>query len=258
MAGLNSIANADPWVAAALLGGLMIAGWAIGWRFGRAGRARKGEPSENKLGDASLALLGLLLAFTFSMGLNKYERRREALIVDANAIGDFYTCASLIPEPARGKLESVIRDYTRLRLELALAQTSSDEEIRRALARFDTMQGRMTDLVREAIASGTPIAVPLTQTLNAVQSSQTSRLAAIRDRLPSGILLLLAVAAALTSALVGREQGGSARPSLAGTAAFILIISLTVCVTVDLNHPTRGLIRTSQEPMQRLLSSMGE
>ena len=40
------------------------------------------------------------------------------------------------------------------------------------------------------------------------------------------------------------------------TSAFIIIVSLTVCVTVDLNHPTRGVIRTSQEPMERLLGSM--
>src|SRR5262249_30708094 len=100
--------------------------------------------------------------------------------------------------------------------------------------------------------------IPLTNTLNAVQSSQASRLAAIRDRLPEGTLLLLAVAATLTSALVGREQGAEDQPSFAGTAAFILIVSLTVMVTVDLNHPTRGLIRTSQEPMQRLLETMGK
>jgi hypothetical protein len=69
-------------------------------------------------------------------------------------------------------------------------------------------------------------------------------------------MLLLAVAACLTSALVGREQATDKRPSLAGTAAFIIIVSLTVCVTIDLNHPTRGVIRTSQEPMERLLVSM--
>ena len=213
--------------------------------------------SESKLGDASLAILGLLLAFTFSMALNKYDRRRDALVNDSNAIGDVFTCASLLPEPHRAKLQQVIRDYTRLRLDMGNTPSPSDEEVRRALARFDAMHARMTDLVRAAIESGTPIAVPLTQALNAVQSSQASRLAAIRDRLPAGTMLLLAVAASLTSGLVGREQAASKRPSLAGTIAFIVIVSLTVCVTVDLNHPTRGLIRTSQEPMQRLLDSMG-
>ena len=255
---MNAVANADPWHAAALLGSLMVLGWGLGWRWGRRDRARgAGEPSESKLGDASLALLGLLLAFTFSMALNKYERRREALIHDANAIGDLYTCANLIAEPARGTLESILRDYTRLRLEIGDAKSPTEAQTLSVLAQFDAMHARMTDVVRDAIASGTPIAVPLTNTLNAVMSSQTSRLAAIRDRLPAGTLLLLAVAASLTAALVGREQAGEKRPSLGGTAAFIVIVSLTVYVTVDLNHPTRGLIRTSQEPMQRLLASMG-
>lgn len=251
------IADADPWLTGAMLGALMASGWYAGWRWGRRGRARgAAELTESKLGDASLAILGLLLAFTFSMALNKYDRRRDALVNDSNAIGDLYTCASLIAEPQGGKLRAVLRDYTELRVAIGNTASPTNEEIRTALARFDAMLVRMTQLVRESIEAGTPIAVPLTQSLNEIQSAQTSRLAAIRDRLPSGTMLLLAVAACLTSALVGREQAASKKPSLAGTAAFIVIVSLTVCVTVDLNHPTRGVIRTSQEPMERLLGSM--
>jgi len=190
------------------------------------------------------------------MALNKYDRRRDALVNDSNAIGDLYTCASLLPEPRRAAMQDVVRDYTRLRLDIGNAPSPTDEEIERVLGRFEAMHVRMTDLVRDAIDAGTPIAVPLTQALNAVQGGQASRLAAIRDRLPAGTLLLLAVAASLTSALVGREQAAEKQPSLSGTAAFIVIVSLTVCVTVDLNHPTRGLNRTSQEPMQRLLATM--
>lgn len=251
------IADADPWLTGAMLGTLMAAGWYAGWRWGRRGRARGAEQvTESKLGDASLAILGLLLAFTFSMALNKYDRRRDALVNDSNAIGDLYTCASLISEPQGGKLRAVVRDYTRLRVDIGNTASPTNEEVRRALDRFDAMLAQMTGLVRDAITAGTPIAAPLTNALNEVQSAQTTRLAAIRDRLPSGTLLLLAVAACLTSALVGREQASSKKPSLAGTAAFIIIVSLTVCVTVDLNHPTRGVIRTSQEPMQRLFDSM--
>ena len=251
------IADADPWLTGAMLGALMMAGWYAGWRWGRRGRARgAAQVTESKLGDASLAILGLLLAFTFSMALNKYDRRRDALVNDSNAIGDLYTCASLLPEPQGGKLRGVVREYTRLRVDIGNTASPTNEEIRRALTRFDAMLKQMTDLVRESIAAGTPIASPLTLSLNEVQSAQATRLAAIRDRLPSGTMLLLAVAACLTSALVGREQAGSKNPSLAGTSAFIIIVSLTVCVTVDLNHPTRGVIRTSQEPMQRLFDSM--
>ena len=102
------IADADPWLTGAMLGALMASGWYAGWRWGRRGRARgAAELTESKLGDASLAILGLLLAFTFSMALNKYDRRRDALVNDSNAIGDLYTCASLIAEPQGGRLRAV-------------------------------------------------------------------------------------------------------------------------------------------------------
>src|SRR5262245_1502751 len=254
---LRVIANADPWLAGGLLAALMVAAWSVGRRWGKSGRARAAEPTDSRLGDASLAILGLLLAFTFSMALNKYDRRRDALVNDSSAIGDLYTCASLLPEPVRTTLQTVIRDYTRLRVDVGNTPSPSDEDVARMIARFDAIHARLTDLVRDAIAAGPPIAVPLTQALNEVQTSQAIRLAAIRDRLPAETMLLLAVSACLTSALVGREQAASKKPSLAGTAAFIIIVSLTVCVTVDLNHPTRGVIRTNQEPMQRLLDSMG-
>jgi hypothetical protein len=252
------IVDIDPWVAAVLLAVLMAAGWAVGWRAGRTIRESGGPPPEGKLDDAALALLGLLLAFTFSMALGKYDRRREALVNDSNAIGDFYTCATLVADPVRTRLQGVIRDYTRLRLELGNTESPSREEIRRSLERFDAMHGQMTALVREALAAGTPIANPLTNTLNEVTSSQASRLAALRDRLPQSVMLLLAVAAALAASLMGRQQGATSRASLPETAAFIVIVSLTAWVTVDLNHPTRGFIRVSQEPMQRLLDSMGK
>jgi hypothetical protein len=252
------ITDAEPWVAAAALGGAMAIAWIIGWRSGKASLARGKPAPETKLDDAALALLGLLLAFTFSMALGKYDRRREAVVTDSNAIGDFYTCATLIAPPARAKLQDAIREYTRLRVELGLEPHPTRAQVQSALERFDALHGRMTELVAEAIAAGTPIAVPLTNTLNGVTSSQASRLAALRDRVPNAVVLLLAVAAALTAGLVGREQAASARPSLAGTAAFIVIVALTVEVTLDLNHPTAGWIRVGQEPMQRLLATMGK
>src|SRR5262245_50360188 len=130
------IADADPWLAGSLLGALMAGGWYAGWRWGRRSRARgAAQVTESKLGDASLAILGLLLAFTFSMALNKYDRRRDALVNDSNSIGDLYTCASLLPEPQGGKLRGLVRDYTRLRVDTGNWASPTNEEIRRTLGR---------------------------------------------------------------------------------------------------------------------------
>ena len=112
-------ANIDAWRTAATLGLAMFAAWQLGrWR-GRRLRAKSGKVPVSKFEDASLALLGLLLAFSFSLAIVKHDQRRTTLLADTNAIGDFYTCASLLKEPVRTKLQSVIRDYTELRVELS-------------------------------------------------------------------------------------------------------------------------------------------
>ncbi len=248
-------ADIEAWLTALALGLAMFAAWQFGRWHGRRLRIESGEVPVSKFEDASLALLGLLLGFTFSMAIVRYDQRRLTLVADSSAIGDFYTCASLIKEPVRTKLQSVIRDYTRLRVELS-GRRIDEATLENALGRMQQMQDQMTVLVDQALVAGTPIAVSLTNTLNGVTSNHAARLAAIRDRLPASVVLLLLVAAVVASMLVGREQGASEKADLAGTICFIMLASFVVYVILDLNQPERGLITVSQEPIQRLLSSM--
>jgi hypothetical protein len=118
------------------------------------------------------------------------------------------------------------------------------------------MHDQMTTLVGQALNNGTPIAGSLTTTLNEVTSNQASRLAAYRDRLPASIVFLLYACAIVTALLIGREQGVEGSTDIAGTVCFILLVSIAVYATLDLHRPESGLIRVSQEPIGRLLSSM--
>ena len=113
----------DPAVLAVIAAVSMLLGWRIGVRLGRWERVIKGPAPQ--FDGASLALLGLLLAFAFGTSMSKYDQRRIAVIQDSNAIGDFYTCATLLKEPVRGKLQAVIRDYAEQRLKLAREPRSS-------------------------------------------------------------------------------------------------------------------------------------
>ena len=199
----------------------------------------------------------LALAFTFSMSLGKHDQRRAMVVAESNAIGDFYTCASLLPSPVRSRLQGVIREYAQRKLDVAIHLTS-ESELEEALRWFQDTHTRMTAIVAEALAAGTPIAVPLTQTLNGVTSAHASRLAAFRDRLPWSISLLLFLSAVVPSFLMGLQQARFARPHLTGTVSFIFMATLVIYVTLDLNQPGRGTITVSQEPFERLLQSMGK
>jgi hypothetical protein len=248
------VTSLDIRILAVTLGVGMLAACEIGRWLGRRLR-RKGDVKPSKFDDASMALLGLLIAFTFGTSIARHDQRRAAVVADANAIGDFYTCAALLKEPTRTKLQAVIQQYAQLRLDLARGQLGKSS-IEDALAKSDRMHSQMTELVDQALRDGTPIAVSLTNTLNAVSSNQASRLSAYRERLPTSIVFLLFVSAIITVLLVGREQGNDDDYDVAGTLCFIFLVSIAVYVTLDLNRPERGLIRVSQEPIERLLSSM--
>ena len=85
----------DAWVAALAFFGAMLVSWFLGRQLGRRSPLESGDDPALKFTDASMAILGLLLAFSFSMALGKHDHRRLTVVDESNAIGDFYTCASL-------------------------------------------------------------------------------------------------------------------------------------------------------------------
>jgi hypothetical protein len=252
--GTDFLIDSDIRLIALVLAIGMLLVYGLGRRIGRL-LEKDGRAKPSKFTDASTALFGLLLAFSFGMSLSKHDQRRLAVVADSNAIGDFYACATLLKEPTRSKLQTVIREYAEQRLDVTRGKMTSDK-LEIALAKFNQLHDQMTELVAEALSNATPIAVPLTNTLNAVTSNQASRLAAYRDRLPVNILLLLFASAILTAFLDGRDQGLGGSFDLAGMLCFVTLVSLAVYVTLDLNRPEAGWIRISQEPLQRLLATM--
>src|SRR5579875_747361 len=252
---INFVFDIEGWLPSAALALTMTLTWLIGWKLGQRLLTRGESSPESKWDDAALALLGLLLAFSFGVSISKYDQRRLMVVADSNAIGDFYTCASLLNDPWRIKLQTVIREYARLRFELT-RMPLDEETLQRGLEKSEALQQRMTDLVAQAVAAGTPISVSLTNTLNALISAQAARLAAYRDRLPPVVVLLLFASGIVTALLVGREQGAANQAQVVGTLSFIVLVSLTVYVIIDLNQPGRGLIRASQESLERLLVSI--
>jgi hypothetical protein len=91
-----------------------------------------------------------------------------------------------------------------------------------------------------------------------VTSNHAARLAAIRDRLPLSILLLLALAAVISMAIVGMQQSMARELNPGATLGFAVLVSLVIWIILDLNQPQQGWIRVSQEPLERLLNSFPE
>src|SRR6478735_9623096 len=89
-------------VVAAILFSMLLAsliGYAIRrWEIRRAERREEvvEHSQESYLVGGILGLLALLLAFSFSMALDRYEERRHLVVKEANAIGTAYLRAQLL------------------------------------------------------------------------------------------------------------------------------------------------------------------
>lgn len=237
---------------------LMAAGAGQLLRRAQERRARRkdseSEPSvaqEGYLLSSALGLLGLLLAFSFGMVLNRYEARRELVTTEANAIGTAYLRAQLLDEPHRSRLSNLLIAYTDNRIKLATAD--DPKAYFAANDRLLTEIWAAVSAAREsALSHG--LTTALLMTFNEVIDLDTERKIAWRLRVPTEVLFLLLVFLAVTAGVVGHQVDGPRGKR----AALVLFALLAVSITVitDINRPMAGSARESQEAMRMLLASL--
>ena len=237
---------------------LMAAGAGQLLRRAQERRARRedseSEPSvaqEGYLLSSALGLLGLLLAFSFGMVLNRYEARRELVTTEANAIGTAYLRAQLLDEPHRSRLSNLLIAYTDNRIKLATA-----DDPKPYFAANDRLLteiwAAVSDARESALSHGLTTALLIT--FNEVIDLDTERKIAWRLRVPTEVLFLLLVFLAVTAGVVGHQVDGPRGKR----AALVLFVLLAVSITVitDINRPMVGSARESQEAMRMLLASL--
>jgi len=208
---------------------------------------------ESYLVGGMLGLLALLLAFTFSMALDRFEERRHLVVQEANAIGTAYLRAQLLDEPHRSRLSNLLINYTDNRIALAAAPP---DRVQSYLSHNDQL---LTDIwaavsaAREsALVHGMTTA--LLMTYNEVIDLDAERKVARQVRVPAPVLLLLYGFLVMTAAVLGyvlEERRGRIH-----AAVLFVLLSLYVSIIADLNRPASGSIRESQEPMLMLQASL--
>lgn len=194
---------------------------------------------------AVFALLGLLLAFTFSGAASRFEDRRHLVTMEANAIGTAYLRIDLLPEDARGDMQDRFRRYVDARLETyqdvtdraATAASLAEDEV----LQLEIWDGATAATLRPGVPS--QAAMLLLPALNEMIDITTTRLTATRNHPPPVIFLLLVVLSLVSALLVGYGSSVNRGRTWLHTVAFAAILALTIYVIVDLEFPRLGLIR---------------
>jgi hypothetical protein len=205
---------------------------------------------------ALLGLVGLLLAFGLSLAVSRYEDRRANVVSEANAIGTTYLRAQTLPEPIRSRSLNLLVRYAHTALGVSDNVPGSDG-MRQAVASEAQTQQQLWRLAGKALENAPTASAPrlYVETLNDMIDTETARVAALGNRVPTAVFVLEIVGAAIALGLLAAYLAIAGRGVLAVVLASGLVAFLLL-VTADLDRPTRGLIRVPDTVLADQLESM--
>ena len=221
---------------------------AAGGSLGRRAIAKHGAagiPPLGSLEGAVFALLGLLIAFTFSGAAERFDQRRALAVDEANAMGTAWLRLDLAPPAAQPAMRETMRAYVDARIATYRAVPdlrAVQQEAARASALQSRLWGEAVAAVRSPEVKGAAEQL-LLPSLNEMFDLASTRLAARMMHPPVVIyamLIALAIAAAL---LAGYQSAGEAGYGWLHRSGFALIVALVVYLIVDLEHPRLGFVR---------------
>ena len=178
---------------------------------------------------ATLTLLGLIIGFSFSMAISRYDQRKNYEEAEANAIGTEYVRADLLPAADAAKVRALLRNYLDQRV--LFYMTRDEQQIRQINARTAQLQTELWSAVlAPAAAQPTPMVALAVSGMNDVLNSQGYTQAAWWNRIPIAAWGLMAAIAICCNVLVGYwcAKRQSERHPASGSAA--------CCVYLVLSH----------------------
>ena len=205
---------------------------------------------------ALLGFVGLLLAFGLTMAVGRYDSRRAAVVVEANAIGTAFLRSETIAEPQRSESIALLRTYVggRIRLAHLVVDTSTFD---REVDASSELQRSLWKLAGQALVvspDGTAVRLYV-DSLNTMFDAGSSREAAYHDRIPDSVAYLQIGGSALALGVLGLYLATLGRRVLSAMLASVLV-ALILLVAFDLDRPQRGLITVPSRALVALQQSI--
>jgi hypothetical protein len=240
-----------------ILGVSLIAFWFSAW-LGASFRKKRPDFSETIHNDlafvlgGALTLLGLIIGFTFSMAVSRYDQRKNYEEAEANAIGTEYVRADLLPAADAAKVRALLKAY--------LDQRIVDYTARRGrqLLESETQTAQLQSqlwsvVVPPAAAQPTPMNALVVSGMNDVLNSQGYTQAAWRNRIPSAAWTFLIAISLFCNFLIGFSAH-------ARTPYLFLILPVALSISffliADIDSPRHGVIRVHPQNLESLAASL--
>jgi hypothetical protein len=202
---------------------------------------------------ATLTLLGLIIGFSFSMALGRYEQRKNYEEAEANAIGTEYLRIDFLPAADAAAVRLLLKNYVDQRI--LFYTTRNLAKLQEVQDHTALLQQQLWTAVRDPAAAQPSFNLTLAVSgMNDVLNSQGYTQAAWWNRIPTAAWMLLVTIAILGSLMVGYGAKGKSRPIM--RLILPLIVSISVFIIADIDSARGGMIRVKPQNLMSLVDSL--
>lgn len=233
---------------ALFLVGLLMACIEFGRRIRLRRRDEKWSSGLGVIDGAVFGLMALLLGFSFSGAVSRFDTRRELIVQETNAIGTAWLRVDLLPDAAQPQIRDDFRTYLDTRLafykDLGIDRAKALDE----LALSEKLQTKIwTESISAAKQTSSPAVLTLVVgALNEMIDITTTRSVALQTHPPMPMYLTLVLLALASSLIAGFGMGDTEKRPWLHTMVFAAALTLTVYTIIDLEFPRLGIIRVDR------------
>lgn len=190
------------------------------------------------------ALLGLLVAFSFSGAYDRFENRKLKIIDEINAIEVVYHRIDLLKPSVQTNLRNLIKHYVDERI-ATYGRIAEFKDIWNELDYTKSLQNEVWLTAVSAVQQTNDHAATLLfiNAINNMLDLANTRMLITRVHPPLPIFLLLIGLGALSSFLIGYSMAKKKVYNSLYTICFVAITAFTLYIIIDLEFPRLGMLR---------------
>ena len=207
---------------------------------GRRFKARTGLEPSTTIENADFALFGLLLAFTFSGSIGRFDDHRKLITEELNTIETAYRRIDLLPQETQPPIRQLFRDYVTSRLnQYEAADYSVSPESRRLQEEIWKESVAALLVAQPNSNSATVVLLPALKNMFDITNTRRN---AFNLHPPGAVFILLLFLSCLCAFIAGFVIPPG-RNNWLHMVAFAAVVALTIGAILDIEYPTQGLIR---------------
>lgn len=203
---------------------------------------------------STFGLLALLIGFSFSIVLDRYDTRRADVIAEANAIGTaHYRAGFLLPEGR--ELQRSLETYAEARVVYGRAGELPRKNLEVEAARLRSAIAAASH--RIDARANSPLGALVVAGVTDVLDLGVAREANLQAKLPWTVFVVLVGLSLVGAASMGFAYpiGGALRNST--SLSLFVLLAVTIIVIVDLDRPEGGGVVIDQGPMVQVAAEIG-